>query len=214
MAKRAYGQYCGFVRALELVGERWALLIIRDLLVAPRRYTDLRQGFPRIPTNILSARLKELEQAGIIQRRVLPRPSGAVVYELTNYGLELEDVIINLGRWGARSLGAPAPGDIVTPSSLVMAMRTTFCPTAAKDDDVTYELRIGPAVINIRIEKGRLRVAEGPLAGADLTIETGPQLKSIMTGELTPDDAIKTGTVRLTGDQRLLARFAETFRIE
>ena len=99
MSRRAYGQYCGFARALELVGERWALLIVRDLLVGPRRFTDLRHGLPRIPTNVLAERLKELEEAGIVQRRVLPRPQSAVVYELTPYGANLEESVMALGRW-------------------------------------------------------------------------------------------------------------------
>src|SRR5688572_3869489 len=104
MGKRAYGQFCGVARAVEMVGERWAMLIVRDLLVSPKRYTDLREGLPRIPTNILSVRLKELEDAGVVRRRVLPRPSGSVVYALTDYGTELEDIVLALGRWGAKSL--------------------------------------------------------------------------------------------------------------
>src|ERR1041384_1394007 len=126
MAARSYGQYCGVTPAVELIGERWAMLIVRDLLVGPRRYTDLRQGLPRIPTNILSARLKEMEEAGIVQRRVLPRPSGAVVYELTEYGAELEEVVLGLGRWGAKALGEPGDDEIVTVDSMIMALRSTF----------------------------------------------------------------------------------------
>src|SRR3954451_22104697 len=102
MTTKTYGQYCGVARALELVGERWALLIVRDLLVGPKRYTDLRAGLPKIPTNVLATRLKELESAGLVERRVQPRRSGAIVYELTPYGLELDMVVLALGRWGAR----------------------------------------------------------------------------------------------------------------
>src|SRR3979411_3221280 len=105
MKARAYGQYCGFSRALEAVGERWALLIVRDLLVGPKRFTDLLHGLPGIPSNVLTVRLKERENAGVARRRVLPLPARAVVYELTEYGLELEDVGVALGRWGAESLG-------------------------------------------------------------------------------------------------------------
>jgi DNA-binding HxlR family transcriptional regulator len=213
MKKRAYGQFCGLVRALEIVGERWALLIVRDLLVGPRRFTDLRQGLPKIPTNILSARLKELEEAGIVQRRVLPRPSGAVVYELTEYGGELEDVVLRLGRWGAKSMTEPGPDDIVTVDSMIMALRSTFRPEAAGDGDVGYELRLGPITIHARVSDGRLEVAEGELPGADLVIETGPAIKALMAGEITADEAIAAGSVRLTGDPALLARFADTFRI-
>ncbi len=118
MTSRTYGQFCGLAHAMELIGERWALLVIRDLLSGPKRFTDLRNGLPRIPTNILSARLKELEGSGVIQRRLLPRPQGSVVYELTDYGRELEDVVLRLGLWGARTLGQPRPDDVVTTDSL------------------------------------------------------------------------------------------------
>src|SRR5919205_173368 len=104
----------------------------QDLLVAPKRFTDLRRGLPRIPTNILSERLKELEDTGVVRRRVLPRPAGSIVYELTEYGADLEDAIKHLGRWGARSLGEPRPDEIVTLDSLTMALRTTFRPEHAE----------------------------------------------------------------------------------
>src|SRR4030081_2564633 len=107
MSARRYGQFCGVTRALEIVGERWAVLIVRDLLVGPKRFTDLLRGLPKIPTNVLAARLKELEAAGVLRRRVLPRPAGSVIYELTEFGAELEDAIVTLGRWGAQPLDAP-----------------------------------------------------------------------------------------------------------
>lgn len=215
MAKRDYGQFCGLVRALEMVGERWALLIVRDLLVSPKRFTDLRQGLPRIPSNILSARLKELEEAGIVQRRLLPRPVGSVVYELTAYGHELEDVVLRLGRWGAKSLTLPGPDDIVTVDALIIAMRATFRPEAARGQDVGYELRVGDVVLHMRIADGVLKAAQGPLPGADLVIETGPAIKALMAGELSPSEAVASGSVKLKGKggAKLLSRFVETFRI-
>lgn len=213
MTRRGYGQYCGLAHAMELVGERWALLIVRDLLVGPRRFTDLRNGLPRIPTNILSARLKELEQAGVVRRRLLPRPSGAVVYELTDYGGELEDVVLSLGRWGARTLGDAGPQDVVTAGSLTMAMRSTFRPEAADGLRATYELHVGEVVIHIRLDHRTLEVAEGALPGADLVIHTGPTIKALMAGEITPAEAIADGSVELTGDPDLLTRFVETFHI-
>jgi DNA-binding HxlR family transcriptional regulator len=211
MGKRDYGQFCGLARALEIVGERWALLIVRDLLVGPKRFTDLRQGLPRIPTNILSARLKELEDTQVVRRRVLPRPSGAVVYELTEYGHELDGIVVGLGRWGARSLTVPGPTDVITPSSMIMAMRTTFRPEAAKD--ASYELRLGEIVLHMRVAKGKLAIGEGPMPDAELRIDTGPGIKALMSGEVSPADAIKSGNVRVAGDKRLLARFVDTFRI-
>src|SRR5579862_7272445 len=131
MPRRAYGQFCGFARALEVVGERWAFLIVRNLLVEPKRFTDLEQGLPGVPSNILAARLKNLEEAGIIRRRILPRPERAIVYELTEYGLELESVVYELGRWGAKALDAPRDGEVVTADALVTALRSTFQPEAA-----------------------------------------------------------------------------------
>jgi DNA-binding HxlR family transcriptional regulator len=213
VTKRSYGQYCGVARALEIVGERWALLLVRDLLVGPRRFTDLRRGLPQIPTNVLSARLKELERTGVVRRRVRPRPAGSVVYELTEFGAELEAVVIRLGRWGARLLGEARPDEIVTADSLIMAMRTTFDPGAARGLRLGYELRAGQMVIHMRVDDGRLDVAAGPLPGADLVIEAGPALRPLMAGELTAAEALDSGGIRVAGAPELLARFAELFRI-
>jgi DNA-binding HxlR family transcriptional regulator len=211
---RAYGQYCGFARALEVVGERWALLVVRDLLVGPKRFTDLLRGLPGIPSNVLTARLKELESAGVAQRRVVPRPSRAVVYELTEYGMELEAVVIELGRWGAKNLGDPRPDETITVDSLITALRTTFHPEAARGFRAGYELRVGEMVLHARVDDGRVQVAEGSLPDADLAIAAGPGIRALMAGEVSPADAIENGIVRVAGDSKLLARFAEIFRIE
>ncbi|MFF5985527.1 winged helix-turn-helix transcriptional regulator [Prauserella flavalba] len=214
MGKRHYGQFCGLAHAADLVGERWALLIIRDLMVAPKRFTDLRRGLPKIPTNVLSARLKQLEGEGVVERRVLPRPDGSVVYELTAYGRDLEDIVLALGRWGARTLGEPGPDDIVTPDSMVMAMRSTFHAEDARDVVAGFELRLGDVVVGVRVDKGKLDVAEGePAGGADVTISTGPAIKAVMAGELTPEEAVANGSVQLEGDEALFPAFAKIFRI-
>lgn len=213
MTKRVYGQYCGLARAMEIVGERWALLIVRDLLVAPKRYTDLRRGLPRIPTNILATRLKELEQAGVVRRRILPRPDGSIVYELTEYGCELEDAVLALGRWGVRSLGDPRPGEVLTSNALITALRAAFRPDAAGDPHVGYELRMGEVVVHARIAGRRLELADGALPGADLVIETGPVIRAVLAGELSPAEAVANGSVKVAGDPRLFTRFADTFQI-
>jgi len=211
---RAYGQYCGFARALEVVGERWALLVVRDLLVGPKRFTDLLRGLPGIPSNVLTARLKELEHAGVARRRVLPRPARAVVYELTEYGLELEAVVVELGRWGAKNLGDPRPDETITVDSLVTALRTTFQPAAARGLRAGFELHVGEIVLHARVAGGRVAVAAGALPGADLAIEAGPGIRALMAGEVSPAAAIENGIVHVTGDRALLTRFAEIFRIE
>ena len=226
---KSYGQYCGIARALEMVGERWALLIIRDLLVGPKRYTDLRSGLPKIPTNVLATRLKELEQAGIVVRRVLPRPSGAIVYELTPYGADLEPVVLGLGRWGARSLGELRPGEIATADILIMALRSTFQPDAAKTSQakvihakanrsraakVSYELRFGEVVIHALVDGESLEVADGPLPDADLAIEAFAPLTPLLTGEIDGATAITTGIVSVSGAAADLDRFATLFHID
>jgi DNA-binding HxlR family transcriptional regulator len=213
VAARGFGQFCGLARALELVGERWALLIVRDLLVGPRRFTDLRRGLPRIATNVLSERLKELEEAGVVRRRVLPRPAASIVYELTPYGTELEPAVVQLGLWGARAMGQPRADEIMTPDSMVMALRSTFRPDQAGGVDVTYGLRLGEIILHARVRDGAVTVAEGEAPQADLIIEGGPALKDLMSGDLDPQAAIDSGAVKLTGDPQLLARFAELFHI-
>lgn len=213
MKSRTYGQYCGVARALDLVGERWALLLIRDLLCGPKRFTDLQRGLPRIPTNVLSARLKELQDADVVRRRLLARPESRVVYELTEYGRELEEVVLRLGLWGARSLGEIGPEDTVTAEAVLLGLRVTFRPEAARGVRASYELRLGEIVVHARVADGVLEVAEGPLAGADLVIDTDMTLRRLMTGELGPDEAIKSGKVRVTGNRDLLERFVEIFHI-
>jgi len=210
---RTYGQFCGVARALELVGERWALLIVRDLLVGPRRFTDLRRGLPKIPTNILTDRLHELEESGLVRRRALPRPAGGVAYELTEYGGDLEPVLLTLGRWGARSLGAPRPAEIVTIDSLIMALRTTFQPEAAHGQHTGYELQIGDITIHARVDDGTLTVAAGPLAGSDLTMVIAGAIRPLLAGELSPEKAIASGLIQIDGDPALLDRFVALFRI-
>jgi DNA-binding HxlR family transcriptional regulator len=213
LSGRTYGSYCGIAYALELVGERWALLVVRDLILSPKRFTDLRRGLPRIPSNVLSARLKELEEAGIVRRRLLPRPQTGVVYELTEFGRELEDVVLSLGLWGARTLAEPRPEDTVNPDSIMLALRATFRPEAARGLRASYELRLGEIVFHARVDKGSLEVAEGPLPDADLILETDLALRLLMSGELSPRDAVKSGKVRIVGKIDLLERFAEIFHI-
>jgi DNA-binding HxlR family transcriptional regulator len=213
MTTRTYGSYCGIARGLELVGERWALLIVRDLILGPKRFTDLRRGLPRIPTNVLSARLKELEHAGVVRRRLLPLPLTGVVYELTEYGSKLEDVLLRLGLWGAQSLGEPRPEEILTLDSLILALRATFRPESARGLRAGYELRLGEIVLHARVDGAVLEVAQGPLPDADLTIETDLTIRLLMSGELSPTDAVKSGKVRLKGKAELLERFVEIFHI-
>jgi DNA-binding HxlR family transcriptional regulator len=212
MAQRSYGQFCGLARALDLVGERWALLLVRDLLVAPKRFTDLRRGLPKIPSNVLSARLRELEEAGVVQRRALPFPESGVVYELTAYGRE-EEVVLRLGTWGAAKLGEPRPGEILTPDALVIALRAMFRPAAAAGVHVGYQLELGPAVVHARVDDGALAAGVGPLPAPDLVITGGPGIRAMFAGEVSADKALATGLVTVTGDPGLLRQFTAMFML-
>lgn len=211
MAARDYGQYCGVTRAVELVGERWALLIIRDLLVGPRRYGELAAGLPRIPSNILAARLKELQTAGVIRR--VPR-SRVIIYELTPYGRELEPVVLALGAWGFKSMGEPRDAQIITPDSMTMALRTAFrSEVAAGLPPTAYAARLGPAELLIRVDGPALDVTRGD-GSVDLAFAAGPGIRRLISGELTPDRAIASGVIKvLRGRRDLLDRFASTFHL-
>jgi DNA-binding HxlR family transcriptional regulator len=211
VAARDYGQYGGITQALELIGERWALLIVRDLLVGPRRYGELAGGLPRIPSNVLAARLKELQAAGILRR--VPR-SRVVVYELTPFGRELEPVVLALGAWGFKALDEPREEQVVTPDALTMTLRTAFQPQVAADLPTTaYAARLGSAELLVRVDGPRLDVTRGD-GRVDLAFRAGPGLRRLISGQLAPESAIATGEVEvLRGRGDLLARFASTFHL-
>jgi DNA-binding HxlR family transcriptional regulator len=224
MAARSYGQYCGVTNAVELVGERWALLIVRDLLVGARRYTDLKQGLPRIPTNILSTRLKELQDAGVVRR--VPLMNCGLVYELTPYGRGLEDIVLALGRWGFQSMGDPGEGDIVTADSMTMAFRTAFRPdVAAEVPAADYEVHIGDVALRLHVSGAALSITQlappaPPVGGRlptgepDIVIAAGPGIRHVISGELSPGEAIDRDVLAVVrGDASLLERFAATFHI-
>ncbi|PRA78542.1 helix-turn-helix domain-containing protein [Microbacterium sp. MYb66] len=221
MAARSYGQYCGVTTAVELIGERWALLIVRDLLVGPRRYTDLKQGLPRIPTNILSTRLKDLQEGGVVRR--VPLLNCGLVYELTPYGRSFEPIMLALGRWGFQAMGDPEEGDVVTPDSLTMALRTAFQAETATDAE--YELHVGDVALRASVREGELRVAQlappaPPVGGRlpdgepDAVIVAGPGIRRLIGGEITPAEALAQDVVAVVrGDESLLESFAATFHI-
>lgn len=145
MAKK-YSHYCPMAHALDMVGDRWELLIVRELLQGPKRYTDLAEGLPGIGTNILAGRLRELETCGVIAKKKLPPPAASRVYELTDYGRELRPVMRELALWGARSLGPPTTGDEFFPGWLVNPIDTTLAPLAPPG---RFEFRVGDEVASL-----------------------------------------------------------------
>ena len=223
MAQRDYGQYSGITRAMELVGERWAMLIVRDLLVGPRRYGELAAGLPRIPSNILAARLKELQDAGILRRA--PR-SRVIVYELTPYGRELEPVVLALGAWGFKALDDARDEQIITPDSMTIDLRTAFrAQVAAELPPTSYAGRFGTTQLLIRVDGPELRVSRGDGradahgsgtdgTAVDLSFAAGTDIRRLISGELAAQRAIETGVVEvLGGSGELLDRFATTFHL-
>ena len=211
---REYAQFCGLARALELVGGRWTLLIVRDLLAGPKRFTELQEGLPGIPTNILSSRLRELEEAGLVRRSLLARPSSAVAYELTPYGLELEEALVRLGLWGSRSLGEPKKGDFFPLGSFALALKSAFRAERAKDHDFLFQIRIDGERLNVSVDQGQVSFPKEPSPEPDVALEMAPEVMAeLLPGRLTVDSAIASGQVRVDGSKREARRFFDIFRL-
>ena len=210
---RGYGQYCGLARALDLIGGRWAALVVRDLLGGPKRFGELQEGLHGIPTNVLTSRLRELEEAGIVERRVRAHPGGGVDYALTEYGLELEEPLLRLGFWGARALGAPEEGDFISVDALALALRGSFHPEKARGHQRLYELRIDGKQLRIAVKDGRASVPAPSPGEPDVMLETAPEvMRQLLGGALDVDAAISSGRLRLQGDRADARRLFEMFR--
>ncbi len=202
MGKRSYGDACRFASALDLVGERWALLVVRELLLGPKRFTDLRRGLPKASPNILSERLRELEQGGVVHRRKLPPPAAAQVYELTEWGRELEPVVTQLGAWGARSPVPPEHKEIGA-DSIVLALRSLFDREAAGDLKATYELRLDGEPFAVKVIDGELDLARGEASEPVVAIDTEPaNLAALLTGQLPLAQALASGAARVKGSSK------------
>jgi DNA-binding HxlR family transcriptional regulator len=212
MGKRRYDQFCALARALDVLGERWTLLVVRELLLGPRRYTDLLAALPGIGTNLLAARLRALEKEGVVARRALPPPAPATVYELTESGRELEPAVIELVRWGGKRLGRPEPGEHFRPAWLGIVMQAAFRPEAAAGLRETYEFRIDDEVLHVQVDDGAARVRQGPAAEPELSVNTSaPVFARVISGELTLLDAVEQGVASVAGDRAALERCVEVF---
>src|ERR671932_1911417 len=206
MTSRTYDQFCGVAHALDLVGERWALLLVRDLLLGPKRFTDLRRGLPRIGTNVLAARLRELERNGVVERRTLPPPAASTIYELTEYGRQLEGPLLALGRWGALSMGT-RDGQELRSEWLAVALKAFFQPEAASDLRADIELRFEDGTFLARVDHGSLVVEAGSANGADLVLQTEVEtLIGFLAGADVPAAALGP-----EGDEALLERLPHVF---
>jgi DNA-binding HxlR family transcriptional regulator len=194
--------------------ESRTLLIVRDLLLGPKRYKDLLSGQPGIGTNLLAARLREMEAAGLVERATLPPPAGSAVCRLTQTGAALEPVLVAIAQWGGPFLGAPLPSDTMVPRAHFLAMRHAFRPELAGDLSETYELHVGDNVFEVGVRDGHCTTHESTASDPDAVIELDAEtLNALLMEGMPPQDAIDSGRVQLTGDPRSLDRFVRLFAI-
>jgi DNA-binding HxlR family transcriptional regulator len=202
---KRYGQACAIARALDIVGERWSLLLVRELTLGPRRYRDLATGLPGIPSNVLAARLKDLQAAGVVTRRALPAPTDVTVYELTGAGRALQPVLNELLDWGLRYAPEPSPGDAGQPGwgLLAGAGRPTALPAGQ-----TCELRVGSEFFYLGSDAGKLTVRRGPAPDGDAVVTmSADTLYSLLIGQTIVADTVRDSTV--DGDTEIARRALE-----
>jgi DNA-binding HxlR family transcriptional regulator len=201
---RTHRDGCGIAHAADLLGERWALVVIRELLLGPKRFTDLRAGIPDISPNVLGQRLRELEESGIVRRRKLPPPAAARVYELTEWGQELEPAVLALGRWATRSDSFPRDAEMGS-DSIVLAIKSTFDREAAAALVATYGLEFGEEAFSIRVADGELMAHRGEAEDPDVVIRTDPNTLAglVFRGEKL-GKAVESGDVQIDGSNRAI----------
>jgi DNA-binding HxlR family transcriptional regulator len=208
---RRYEDACGAAHALDLVGERWALLVMRELMLGPKRFSDLRASLPGISANVLTQRLEGLEAAGILKRRRLPPPAAGHVYELTPWGYESEPIFQALGRWAARS-PKHDPGLPLSAVSLCLSFRTMIDPARARGLKARVGLRIGAETFLARLSNGRIEIARGGLDKADVVFTgTAPAVAAAVYGGQPLDRLEAEGVLSLEGDRALAKRFVTLF---
>jgi DNA-binding HxlR family transcriptional regulator len=210
---RTYGDPCGIARALDVVGERWALLVVRELLLGPKRFTDLRAGLPNLSPDVLSQRLRELEADGVVTRRRLPPPAGSKVYELTERGRELEPVILALGRWGT-SVPFPPDGHELGVDSTILALKTVFDPATARDGAMSVELRLDEQTFSVQVSNGDVEIARGSAGHPDAVLGASTMtLVGLLWQGLELGEAERSGAAEVEGDRRILERFLRLFAL-
>jgi DNA-binding HxlR family transcriptional regulator len=202
---RTYGDACSIARALDVVGERWALLVVRELLLGPQRFSDLRRALPGASSNMLTDRLRELESHDVVRRRQLPPPAASVVYELTHSGRELETVLATLGSWGLRFPLPPAPVHL-SATSVLLFLRGSRRPNP-QAPPTTYRFELDDRVWTIGTQDGQLHIKPGEPAHADACLRTDPTtLNALLNGTTSLAAAVATGKAALSGDGAALRR--------
>ena len=207
MTKRSYNQYCAVARAMDIVGERWTLLIVRELLPGPKRFKDLLEGLPGIGTNLLTARLKDLEGYGVVCRATLPPPAASRVYELTDLGRSLEPVMMSLARWGLEFLGASREEEDRQPAWAMVAVKCVLEAEATAETRENYEFRVDDEVFHVRIEDGEIEVRQGSAADPALVVRSDTQtLLAVAAGRAEPAEALASGAIGMEGDREARER--------
>jgi DNA-binding HxlR family transcriptional regulator/putative sterol carrier protein len=208
---RTYGDGCSIAHGLDLVGERWALLVVRELLLGPKRFTDLKKGLPNASPNMISERLRELERAGVVKRAKLPPPASSRVYELTDWGRELEETVMSLGRWARRSPSLPGEAPIGA-DSVVLALKAEFDPDADHGLHATFELRLGEDLFSIVVSGHAFEASRGGAHQPDATIDTDPgTFFAVLSGDRPLAQAQRTGKMRIEGDEAAVERLVRIF---
>jgi DNA-binding HxlR family transcriptional regulator/putative sterol carrier protein len=212
MPDHRYQQYCGAARALDVVGDRWTLLIVRELLLGPRRFTDLLDGLPGISRNLLTERLRTLERDGVISRDQLPPPAARQVYELTEDGQDLADAMVPLVAWGAKRLGPRKSGESFRPHWAALAMVTFADRDAAKGVSETYQYEIDGSAFYFVVDDGSVQLRYGRSSNPAVTLITDEETWADMaSGKITAAIALATGRLTLTGDSEPVRRLAQIF---
>ncbi len=203
--KRQYDDACGTAHALELIGERWTLLVLRELMLGPRRFSQLRAALPGISANVLTQRLAELDQRGLVRRRKLPPPASVQVYEATEWGLEAEPIVQALGRWAARSPGHD-PTLPISGVSILLSFRTMISDKRAKGIDARIGFRFGADDYAARVKKGQIKIARGSPDGCDVVFSGAPATLAAVVYGGQPLDLLG-----VTGDRALAQKFVTLF---
>lgn len=205
-SKRTYGERCGIATALDLVGERWALLVVRELVLGPKRFTDLQAGLAGAGANVLAQRLHDLEAVGVIRRAKLPPPAGSRVYELTEWGSQLGPILLALARWGSSSPVVPPRGS-VGPDSLLLGLRGSFDGDAAGDLRARYEFRLGEDVYAADVADGRLEIARGASPDPAAIVETDREtFADLLDGAASVRGLMGGGRLTVHGDVEAVGR--------
>ncbi|MEQ8675188.1 MAG: helix-turn-helix domain-containing protein [Aggregatilineales bacterium] len=214
---RSYHQYCPIAYSLDLVGDRWTILVVRELIYGPRRYTDIQRGLPKMASNLLSRRLTGLEESGLLHTRHLPPPAAITVYELTDYGRTLKILIDAHTRWGLhlmiqnQSLFAE---DFLGIMPLLNALNVLFDAEAGREATLTAELHIGDEVVHCEIANGKIHIAQGAATQPDVIAQAEPKtVLMLAVGSINLTEALKSGMIAIQrGEEATLKTFFDLFR--